>query len=123
MRSGIRFNRISNRVFLLDEWEYTELNVLLSTIKIYSMKKNEIEKREQLSKELEMSFDETLELFSEETLGTMMMTEVMGGVATTGFHIINCNVNRIFCRNTNCPCTTLNQDKCDCGTKQNCNNY
>jgi|GEM_PF-2753659 hypothetical protein len=84
------------------------------------MKKNEIEKREQLSKELEMSFDETLELFSEETLGTMMMTEVMGGVATTGFHIINCRVNRIFCSNRNCPCTTLNQDKCDCGTKQGC---
>lgn len=84
------------------------------------MKKNEIEKREQLSKELEMSFDETLELFSEETLGTMMMTEVMGGIATTGWNPILCGSNRIVCKNTNCPCVTLNQDKCDCGTKQGC---
>ncbi len=107
------------KVFSLDEWEYVELNILLSIVKIYFMKKDEIEKREQLSKELEMSFDETLELFSEETLGTMMMTEVMGGVATTGFHIINCNVNRIFCRNTNCPC--MNYSNCDeCETKNYC---
>ncbi len=84
------------------------------------MKKDEIEKRELLSKELEMNFEETLELFSEETLGTMIMTEVVGGVTSMGFHIINCNVNRIFCTNKNCPCTTLNQDKCDCGTKNDC---
>ena len=76
------------------------------------MKKNEIEKREQLSKELEMSFDETLELFSEETLGTMMMTEVVGGVEARGFNFI--------CKNENCKCTTLNQSFLDCGTNSKC---
>lgn len=84
------------------------------------MKKDEIEKREQLSKELEMNFDETLELFSEETLGTMMMTEVVGGVTPMGFHIINCNVNRIFCTNKNCPCTILNQSHCECNVDSVC---
>ena len=113
MGSEIRFNGILNKIFSLDKWEYAELNILLSTIKIYSMKKNEIEKREQLSKELEMSFDETLELFSEETLGTMMMTEVVGGSGSEGFNFV--------CRNTNCRCKTLNKSFCD--TKDKCKPY
>ena len=75
------------------------------------MKKNEIEKREQLSKELEMSFDETLELFSEETLGTMMMTNIVGGADSGAFNI--------GCRNENCRCTVMNKNcekknKCGC---------
>lgn len=78
------------------------------------MKKNEIEKREQLSKELEMSFDETLELFSEETLGTMMMTEVVGGVEARGFYLLFCS------KKENCKCTTLNQSFLDCGTNSKC---
>ena len=62
------------------------------------MKKNEVEKRERLSKELEMSFDETLELFSEETLGTMVMTEVMGGGRTRAFATKDpCMGSNFFC--------------------------
>ena len=67
------------------------------------MKKNEVEKREQLSKELEMSFDETLELFSEETLGTMVMMEITGGIG----EVVNYN----------CPCTVMNRHNCN-----NCKN-
>lgn len=77
------------------------------------MRNDEIEKREQLSKELEMSFDETLELFSEETLGTMMMTEVVGGVEARAFNFVGC-------KNENCKCTTLNQSFLDCGTNSKC---
>ena len=73
------------------------------------MKKNEIEKREQLSKELEMSFNETLELFSEATLGTMMMTEVVGGTESGGISFSGFTTNKSLCINKNCPCEYLNR--------------
>lgn len=81
------------------------------------MKKDEIEKRELLSKELEMNFEETLELFSEETLGTMMMTELVGGTGMEGINFSVCTTNKGVCTNKNCPCKYLDKSQC---SNKNC---
>ncbi len=47
------------------------------------MKKNNLLKKQELAEELGMKFDEASELFSEETLETMKMVNVVGGSEDT----------------------------------------
>lgn len=72
------------------------------------MKKKELLKKQEFAEELGMKFEEVSELFSEETLGTMRMMNVVGG---TGEGANNCP-NTV----AQCACTTNTVAQCACST-------
>lgn len=73
------------------------------SFKIFSMMENkDLLKKQELAEELGMKFDEASELFSEETLETMRMINVVGGSAEG-----DNNVDR-------CGCSVNDVDRCGC---------
>lgn len=95
------------------------------------MEKKDLLKKQELAEELGMKFDEASELFSEETLETMRMMNVVGGSGDGDNNVDRCgctvnSVDRCGCgESTNknckdktyCPCTDKSGDKCDkCST-------
>lgn len=66
------------------------------------MEKKDLLKKQELAEELGMKFDEASELFSEETLETMRMINVVGGSGEG-----DNNVDR-------CGCTVNDVDRCGC---------
>lgn len=49
------------------------------------MKKEDLNKKENLAQELGMKFDEAIELFSEETLSSMKLFSIDGGVGDSNY--------------------------------------
>ncbi|WP_333697911.1 hypothetical protein [Bacteroides congonensis] len=81
------------------------------------MKEKDLTRKELLAQEVGMKFDEVAPVFSEETLNTMTMTHIVGGLDDT--YSGNCVPG---CTNTNCNgahcvpgCGDTNGKKCTTG--------
>lgn len=76
------------------------------------MEKKDLLKKQELAEELGMKFDEASELFSEETLETMRMINVVGGSEETEeSKACNCNPKVCNCNPKDCNC---NPKHCNC---------
>lgn len=90
------------------------------------MEKKDLLKKQELAEELGMKFEEATELFSEETLETMKMVNVVGGTEDGDY--FGCTVNTVAlcgcdesenkkkCGDKDksyCPCSDKSGDKCD----------
>jgi hypothetical protein len=69
-----------------------------------------MKKLEKLSKEIGMQFEEAKELFGMETLESMQMVSIVGGLVDNG----QCSCTN----NGQCSCTTNGQ--CSCGNNEQC---
>lgn len=87
------------------------------------MKKKELTRKELLAQEIGMKFDEVAPIFSEETLSSMTMAHVVGGLDDPNYG--NCVDGCNGTININCPSCPTNQKDCpdkskdgnECGTK------
>lgn len=109
------------------------MQTCLVTFKFKIMDKNNLEKKVELSKELEMNFDEVAELFSEETLDSMKMMQTVGGSKVMwldtdiciGGDTILCDsgTNQQYCQKNNMGCLKSNcTNWADCKEKCGCTN-
>lgn len=78
------------------------------------MEKKDLLKKQELAEELGMKFEEATELFSEETLETMKMVNVVGGSEDES----NSNCEGANCVER-CGCSVNNNKKCSC-TRDHC---
>ncbi len=78
------------------------------------MESKDLLKKQELAEELGMKFDEAAVLFSEETLGTMRMMNVVGGSDD-----VHSNCQGAYCGNCVAGCEGAKTKKCD-NSKQSC---
>jgi len=75
------------------------------------MKKEKMLKRKGLAEKVNMQFDEIAEIFSEETLESIFLMQILGGEGTNSVASCGCNSS------SQCGCTIENNvPSCGCGS-------
>ncbi len=80
------------------------------------MKKKDLLKKQELAEKLGMKFDEASELFSEESLETMKMINIMGGSAEGDNYVERCGCTTV----NNVPLCGCVPAKSGCDAKSYC---